>query len=135
MKISRKSVLMTADIEDIDLVFSEFRTDTDKERLKFVITTEIQPWFRVRRMDDPKTWIPREELVSEYEKLQENEHKPSKAEQRQTNILHDEELRHLKTARRNAEETNPNSTSKGPKKRIASKEEPRGSEEDKQKRE
>lgn len=86
-------------------------------------------------MDDPKTWILREELVSEYEKLQENEHKPSKAEQWQTDILHDEELRHLKAARRNAEETNPKSTSKGRMKRIASTEEPRGSEEDKQKRE
>lgn len=44
----------------------------------------------MRRMDDPKTWIPREELVSEYEKLQANKLKPSKSEQRQINILHDE---------------------------------------------
>lgn len=54
--------VFSADIEDLDLVFSEFRTDTNKECLKSVITTEIQRWFRVRRMDDPKTWIPREEL-------------------------------------------------------------------------
>lgn len=112
--------VLSADIEDIDLVFSELRSDTDKERLKSVITTEIQRWFRVRSMDDPRTWIPREELVSEYEKLQTDKHTPSKAEQRQTNILHDEELRQLKAVRRIAEETNPRSTFKGPKKRVAS---------------
>lgn len=125
--------VLSADIKDIDLAFSEFCTDTDKERLQFVITIEIQRWFRVRRMDDAKTWIPREELVSDYEKLQANKHKTSKSEQRQTLTLHDEELRHLKAARRNAEDTNLKSKSKGPKKRVASIEKPRGSEEDKQK--
>ena len=79
-------------------------------------------------MDDPKLWIPRKELFSEYQKLKANKLKPSKAEQKQANILHDEELRNLKAARRTAEETNPEPTSKGAKKRIASKEEPRGSE-------
>lgn len=127
--------VFSADIEDLDLVFSESRSDTDKERLKSVITTEIQRWFRVRNMDDPRTWIPREELVSEYEKLKANKQKPSKSEQRQINILHDEELRHLKAARRTAAETNLNPESKGPKKRVASTEEPKGSEEDKRKRE
>ena len=79
--------------------------------------------------------MPREELVSEYEQLQANKHKPSKSEQRQINILHDEELRHLKAAMRTAEETNLNSKAKSPKKRVASTEEPRGSEEVKRKRE
>lgn len=41
----------------------------------------------------------------------------------------------MKAVRRTAEETNLNSKSKGPKKMVASTEEPRGSEEDKRKRE
>lgn len=54
-------------------------------------------------MDDPKLWIPRKELFSEYQKLKANKLKPCKAEQKQANILHDEELRNLKAARRTAE--------------------------------
>lgn len=34
-----------ADIEGLNLVFSKSRTNIDKERLKSVITTEIQRWF------------------------------------------------------------------------------------------
>ena len=37
----------SADLEDVDLVFSEFRTETNKQLLKIVINTEIQRWFEV----------------------------------------------------------------------------------------
>lgn len=124
----------SADLEDVDLVFSEFRNETDKQLLKIVINTEIQRWFEVLSMDDPKTWIPRKELLYEYQKQKANKLKPFKAEQKQANILHDEELRNLKAARRTAEETNPEPTSKGAKKRIASTVEPRGSEEGRERR-
>lgn len=47
--------VLSADIEDLDFVFSESRTNTNKERLKSVIITKIQRWFWVGRMDDLKT--------------------------------------------------------------------------------
>lgn len=119
----------------MDLVFSELRSDTNKEHMKSVITTEIQRWFWVQSMDDPKTWMPRVELFSAYEELKANKYTSSKAKQRQANILHNEKLRQLKAARRIAKETNSRSTSKGLMKIIASTEESRGSEKDRQKRE
>lgn len=110
--------LLSADMEDIDLVFSEFRLETDKQSLKLVIAAETERWFRARRLDDPKTWIPRENLISEYEKLQAEKWKPSEAKQSQAHILHDKELRISKAARRKARESNPENSSEGRKKRY-----------------
>ena len=62
------SLIFSSDLDDIDCVYSEIRTETNKNPLKTTIRNEINPWFDTfRDPNDINLWAPTQALYAEYQ--------------------------------------------------------------------
>lgn len=97
----RLAEVLHDDIDDIDCVFSEFRSNTDKRALKDIISSEIDKWFdRSEDLEDHNLWMPRPELLGAYKKLKTVE--LSRAEKKAVNIAEHDRRSEEKSARHEA---------------------------------
>ena len=128
--------VLKADLDDIDTVFSEFRSETDKAALRSIIQREIKRWFDTSLdEDEPVSWIPSKELQDTFVAMK-------AAKVKGSSMLNGGEMEKgaaiEQTQQADAESHAP-ALSAGPglevpasgkssKKRVASTEEPRGSE-------
>ena len=125
--------ILYADREDINCTFSEFKDETDLNALKYIIQSEIDRWFD--SSDDPSSpaaWIATQELRQVFRDAKDKANKPSKEEVKQANNSKAKQRSEDKAARHDATSTAESST--GSKKRVASTEEPKGSEVEKEPR-
>lgn len=111
-------------------MFSEFRSNTDKEALKDIIFAQCDKLFdRKEGPEDPVMCIPRLELRAEYKKAIVEKTAYTKSEIKAKNISENNRRGQEKSARREAvapESSDPLAA----KKRVSSTEFPRGSEDD-----
>lgn len=64
--------ILFTDKEDLDSVFSEFRTATDKVHLAEIIQSEIDKWFDATvDLQNPEVWTPSDDLKQHYRKARE----------------------------------------------------------------
>ena len=124
------------DLEDINCVFSEIRTETDKRALKTVIRGEINRYFDTSwDPNDINKWVPTVAAFKEYDAALANKagNGTAQAQQKAANIAENESRRAEKAARQKTQSA-AGSSSSASKKKVASTEVPRGSEEEKSKK-
>ena len=125
--------ILCADRNELSSTFSEFKSETNLSFLRTIIQTEIDTWFDTSdNPDHPDEWVPTTALRQFRKDALEKASKPSKKELKQANIAKAQKLSEEKAARQN-EGSRADSSTAG-KKRIASTEEPRGSEEERRER-
>ncbi|MCJ1470842.1 hypothetical protein MMC07_009489, partial [Pseudocyphellaria aurata] len=128
------ALIYSSDLEDIDCVFFELRTETDKRALKSIIRGEINRYFDTS--EDPgdiNVWVPSPAVLKEY-KVAKAESGVTKAQKKTANIAENGCRSTEKVTRQQNQSAAQGSPSSASKKRLASTEVPRGSEEEKSKR-
>ena len=123
---TRFAEVLCEDLADIDCVFSELHNETDKTNLRILIQIEIHKWFDVgSNIQDFRSWLPKPELREFYLKAQAAKTKPTKTEQKKVNM---EENGQRGQEKVDGQKISSITSSPVTGKRIASTEEPRGSE-------
>ncbi len=125
-KFSELANTLYADKNDLDSVFS-CKSATDTEHLKEIIQDEIDLYFDTNDFpDNPDVWSPSKVLSQVFRDAQAKAQKPTKDEVRKANKEADKERSQAKAARQ--KEASLESATSGKNKRVASSEEPWGSE-------
>lgn len=102
---------------------------TDKSFLRQIVQTEIDAWFDTSvDPSNPDVWLPRHALTECYIKAREHSLKPIKEETKQADI-EEGQTRQIENAARQTAASMAGSSAAGTK-RVASTEEPRGSEDE-----
>jgi len=126
--------ILCADRNELSSTFSLIKSETDITHLKTIIQSEIDTWFDYasKYPNHPATWAPSKALRHFYDDGVEKAKNPSKDEIKQANITRSQRQSEEKAARQ--KEASMGTSSLAGKKRIASTEEPRGSERERQER-
>ena len=126
--------ILCADRNDLSSTFSLIKSETDITHLRMIIQSEIDTWFEDTsdNPDHPAAWVPSTALRQFYKDAVRKANQPSKDEIKQANIARSQRKSEEKAARQ--KEASIGISSLARKKRIASTEEPRGSELKRQKR-
>lgn len=81
------ALVLYTDLEEIDCVFSELRSKTDKHALKSFICDEIDKWFdNSFDPEDVNAWIAKPELIAAYKEAKATRDTSTKAEKKAANI-------------------------------------------------
>lgn len=123
-----------ADRNELSSTFSSIKSETDITHLKAIIQSEIDTWFEDTsdQPNHPASWAPSPALRQFYKDAVQKANKPSKDEVKRANIARSQGMSEEKATRR--KEASIGTSSLAGKKRIASTEEPRGSERERQER-
>ncbi len=125
--------ILWADRNELSSTFSMVKTETDITHLRGIIQSEIDTWFDTSdNPNHPAVWIPAPALRQFYRDALQKANKPSKDEIKRANIARSQGKSEEKAARQ--KEASIGTSSLAGKKRIASTEEPRGSERERQER-
>ncbi|KAL9116941.1 MAG: hypothetical protein Q9187_006526 [Circinaria calcarea] len=132
-KFHQLAKTLYADREELTSTFSEFKSETDLSSLKMIIQRDIDKWFDTsKNPDNPEQWNSTKALQDCWAKAVESASKSSKEEQRKANIEKAQRLSEGKAARQR--EAGKAGSATASKMRMASTEEPRGSELQRQER-
>lgn len=102
-KFNQLADVLQNDLDDIDCIFSEFRSGTDKEALKTIVSAQCDKWFdRSEFPEDPPLWGLRPELKAAYQKAVARKSAPNKSENETKNIAENDGQSQEKLARREA---------------------------------
>jgi hypothetical protein len=121
---------LCADLNELSSIFSLIKSETDITHIRMIIQSEIDTWFDDTSdyPNNPAVWIPSMALRQFYK----DANQPSKNEIKDANIARSQRRSEEKLARQ--KEASVGTSSLARKKRIASTEEPRGSERQRQER-
>ncbi|KAI4133215.1 MAG: hypothetical protein LQ347_002247 [Umbilicaria vellea] len=125
---------LCADRDELSSTFSSIKSETDITHLKAIIQDEIDEWFEdtIDNPNHPAAWAPSMALRQFHKDAVQRANQPSKDEIKQANIARSQRRSEEKMARQ--KEASAGTSSLAGKKRIASTEEPRGSERERQER-
>lgn len=126
--------VLCADRNELSSTFSSIKSETDLTHLQAIIQIEIETWFDYTSgfPNQPSTWQPSAALRLFFEDAVQRAGKLSKDEIKQANIAKSQRKSEEKAARQ--KEASEGTSSSAGKKRIASTEEPRGLEQERQER-
>lgn len=126
--------ILYADKDDISSTFSSIKTETDLSHLEAIIQIEIDTWFEETsdNPNNPAAWVPSAALRQFHRDAVQKANQPSKVEIKQANITRSQRQSEEKAIRQ--QEASIGISSMAGKKRIASTEEPRGSERERKER-
>ncbi|MCJ1224440.1 hypothetical protein MMC12_001085 [Toensbergia leucococca] len=124
--------ILCADRNDLSSTFSLIKSETDITHLRAIIQSEIDTWFEDTsdNPNHPAAWVPSIALHQFHKDAVQKANQPSKDEIQQANIARSQRRSEEKVARQ--KEASAGTSSLAGKKRIASTEEPRGSERERQ---
>ena len=126
--------ILCADRNELSSTFSLIKSETDITHLRVIIQSEIDTWFEDTsdNSNHSAAWVPSIALRQFYKDAVQKANQPSKDEIKQANIVRSQRKSEEKVARQ--KEASTGTSSLAGKKRIASTEEPRGSERERQER-
>lgn len=126
--------ILCADRDELNSTFSLIKSETDIAHLRTIIQGEIDEWFEDTNdnLNHPAAWVPSIALRQLHKDAVQKANQLSKDEIKQANIARSQRRSEEKTARQ--KEASAGTSSLAGKKRIASTEEPRGSEQERQDR-
>ncbi|KAA6409935.1 MAG: hypothetical protein FRX48_06548 [Lasallia pustulata] len=126
--------ILCADRNELSSTFSLIKSETDITHLRAIIQSEIDEWFEDTNDNPnyPAAWAPSIALRQFHKDAVQKANQPSKDEIKQANIARSQRRSEEKVARQ--KEASAGTSSLAGKKRIASTEEPRGSERERQER-
>lgn len=126
--------ILCADRNDLSSTFSLIKSETDITHLRMIIQSEIDTWFEDTsdNPNHPAAWVPSTALRKFYKDAVQKANQLSKEAIKQTNITRSQRKSKEKVARREAGSTG--TSSLAGKNRVASTEEPWGSEWERQER-
>ena len=118
--------ILCADRNELSSTFSSVRSKMDISHLRTIIQSEIDTWFEdtSENFNHPAAWVPSTALRQFYKAATDKASQPSKDEIKQANIARSQRMSEEKVAR----QKEGSRSSLAGMKRIASTEEPRGSE-------
>ncbi|KAL9098059.1 MAG: hypothetical protein Q9163_006204 [Psora crenata] len=128
------ALILCADRDDLSSTFSLIKSETDITHLREIIQSEIETWFEdtSENPNKPGAWVPSIALRQIHKDAVQKAKQPSKDEVKQANIAKSQMKSAEKAARQ--KEASTGTSSLAGKKRIASTQEPRGSERERQER-
>lgn len=128
------ALILCADRDELSSTFSLIKSETDITHLRAIIQSEIDEWFEDTNdnPNHPAAWAPSIALRQFHKDAVQKANQPSKDEIKQANTARSQRRAEEKVARQ--KEASAGTSSLAGKKRIASTEEPRGSERERQER-
>ena len=126
--------VLCSDLNELSSTFSLVKAETDINHLKEIIQEEIDQWFEdtAENPNHPSAWVPSPALRQFFKDAKDKANQPSKEAIKQANIAKAQRVSEEKATRQ--KEASLETSSAAGKKRIASTEEPRGSERERQER-